>query len=1109
MKKKFYKVGSYGLLMVFLSATWQSGQAQGLALKKPSQTNAGTISKTITVKVKDALHQLREHYKADILFSDQVVRDQAVPDNSINLYKTLEQNLDAVLKQSDLDYKKSKDGSYLITPAAKRGKSTAPEAAVTSRNANSVIAQNDVTITGQVTDEKGGGLPGVTVLLKGTTIAAPTDIDGRYSLQAPNTQNDAILVFSYVGYTTQEISIGNRSVVNVTLQSDAKALGEVVVIGYGTQRREDVTSAVASVGAEDFVKAPVLDAGQLIQGKVAGMTVSAPSGDPTANTQILLRGNSTLFGANADPLVLIDGIPGNLRTVAPEDIESIDVLKDGSAAAIYGVRGTNGVILITTKRAKGNINTIDYSASVSTQTIARKLDILTADDYRQQIAAGLRDPASDQGHSTDWLDEITRTPVSHIHNLTFRGGTDKTNYLVSLNYRGLQGIFARSDNSTFTGRADVNHSMLDDKLQVNIGLLNQNNWFTQTVDGGSFSGYTYRQAIQRNPTAPTQNVDGTWNENTGILNYENPLARIYETNGLNRNANTRVNATIAYTPLEGLRLSALMSYSKYHHQAGYSETKQHISNTRDNLNGYAATGSQESIDRLMELTGQYTRSFNDHTVTLLGGYSYQDNDFFDSWMRNYDFPSDLFSYYNIGLGNALQRGLATMYSNKATTNLIGFFGRVTYNYKDKYLLMANLRHEAASQLYGAEKPWGTFPAVSLGWRISNEGFMADQNLFDELKLRVGYGVTGSQPSTGFLGVALLGYGNFVYSNGRWIQSLGPTQNPNPNLRWEEKHESNLGLDFSIMKGRISGNIDVYNRQIRDLLYDYQVPSPPNLFPSTRANVGTMENRGLEVLLNVVPVQTKDFEWVSSFIFSTNSNKLKSLSNDIYQTTSDYFTEGFSGVPIQTFTHIVKIGQNIGDFYGFKVIDVSEDGKWIYEGRNGEPVAYSDFNHAFEDKKVLGNGLPKYYGGWNNNFRYKNLDLGVTMRGAFDYQVLNFQRMYYENRSAPYFNSLRSATEPVFGKVLLDPTVAQEFNSYYIEDGDFWKVDNITLGYNFNINSKFVRSARIHASSLNSFIITGYKGIDPEVNRLGLAPGNDSHEKYPTTRTFTLGVNVSF
>lgn len=963
-------------------------------------------------------------------------------------------------------------------------------------------------ITGKVTDASGVALPGVTVLLKGTSIATPTDIEGNYTIKVPD--SGGTLVFTYIGYLTQEVPIGNQSVINVTLKDDAKALEEVVVIGYGTQRREDVTSAVATVSSDEFVKAPVQDAGQLIQGKVAGMTVTAPSGDPTAGSQILLRGNSTLFGANADPLVLIDGVPGNLKTVAPEDIESIDVLKDGSAAAIYGVRGTNGVILITTKRAKGDVNSVDYSASISTQQIARKLDMMDADDYRQQIAAGLRSPDDDMGSSTDWLDEITRTPVSHIHNLTFRGGNSKTNYLASVNYRGLQGIFKRSDNSTFTARADINHSMLNDKLTINIGLLNQNNRFTQTVDGGSFSGYTYRQAIQRNPTAPIYNADGSWNENTGILNYENPLARIYETDGLNRNSNTRVNSTIAYTPIEGLRLSALMSYSKYHQQAGYSETKRHISNVRDNLNGYAATGSQESIDRLMELTGQYTRAFGDHTLTVLGGYSYQDNDFFDSWMRNYDFPTDLFSYYDIGLGNALQRGLATQYSYKARTNLIGFFGRVTYNYKDKYLLMANLRHEAASQLYGAEKPWGTFPALSLGWRISNEAFMEGQTLFDDLKLRVGYGVTGSQPSTGFLGVALLGYGNFVYSNGRWIQVLGPTQNPNPNLRWEEKHEANVGLDFSMLKGRISGNIDYYNRQIKDLLYDYQVPSPPNLFPSTRANVGTMENKGLEVLVNVTPVQKQDFEWNSSFNFSTNTNKLKSLSNDIYQTTSDYFTEGFSGVPIQTFTHIVKIGRNIGDFYGFKVIDISEDGKWIYEGQNGEAIPYDEFSHAFEDKKVLGNGLPKYYAGWNNNFRYKNLDLGITMRGAFDYQILNYARMYYENRSAPYFNSLKSANDKVFGKALLDPSMPQEFNSYYIEDGDFWKIDNITLGYSFNVgDNKFFRSARVYASSLNSFIITGYKGIDPEVNRLGLSPGNDGHEKYPTTRTFTLGVNVSF
>jgi len=346
--------------------------------------------------------------------------------------------------------------------------------------------------------------------------------------------------------------------------------------------------------------------------------------------------------------------------------------------------------------------------------------------------------------------------------------------------------------------------------------------------------------------------------------------------------------------------------------------------------------------------------------------------------------------------------------------------------------------------------------------------------------------------------------------GQWIQTLTPAQNPNPNLKWEEKHETNIGLDFSMLKGRVSGSIDYYVRNINGLLYDYQVPSPPNLYTSTRANVGKMQNKGIEVMLNFVPVQTRNFVWNTSVNFSTNTNKLVSLTNDLYKLNSNYFTTGYTGEPIQTFTHIVEIGKNIGDFYGFKVMDISNDGKWIYEGADGKPVDYDNFNHAFEDKKVLGNGLPKYYAGWNNSFRYKKWDLGITMRGAFKFQILNFQRMYYENTNLQQYNRLKSAYNKVFGKAVLRQEMPLEFNSYYIENGDFWKIDNITIGYNINNTGiRFVKSARVYVSTLNTFTITGYKGIDPEVNRLGLNPGDDDRDKYPTTRTYTLGVNLNF
>ncbi|WP_236059886.1 SusC/RagA family TonB-linked outer membrane protein [Chitinophaga rhizophila] len=1016
--------------------------------------------------------------------------------------QSLKDLLDAILLPNELVY--VQDGHYIIIK--KKPVSAAMQAAVAGIPVPAGMAK---VITGIVTDEKGQPLPGVSVVVKSSRVGTMTNDKGVFSLEAKNEADT--LQISYIGYRTQEVVVNGRSQLNIQLALSENSLADVVVIGYGSVRKGDLTSAVATVKSENFVKGNVLDAGQLLQGKVAGLSIGTPSGDPTSGSQILLRGNTTLLGANANPLVLIDGIPGDLKTVAPEDIESVDVLKDGSAAAIYGTRGTNGVIIITTRRASSAFsNAVDYSGYVSTQSIARKPDMLTADDYRKQIADGIRDASWNQGGNTDWLKEISQTPLTHVHNLTFRGGNNKTNYLANVNYRSLEGIMKKSDNRTFTGRIDINHSMLDDKLRINLGMLNANNKYTTTGDGFSFNGYTYRQAMIRNPTSPVRDSLGNWYEQTGLFNYENPVSRLYESDGRNTSQNSRLNGSLTLLPVEGLKLSALFSYTRYNEDRGYSETKRHISTLRDGRNGYASVGSTQSIDRLMELTAQYNANAGRHKFSLLGGYSYQENEFNTNWMQNWDFPTDRFTYNNIGIGQALKEGLAPQYSEKRETNLIGFFGRATYSYDDRYLLMASLRHEAASQLYGTKQPWGTFPAVSGGWRISNEAFMKDQRLFDDLKLRAGYGVTGTQPTDLFLGVAILSYGSYVYSNGVWIQTLGPSQNPNADLRWEEKHESNFGLDFSMFQGRVSGTVDYYIRRINGLLYDYQVPSPPNLYPSTRANVGKMENKGLEVLVNFIPVKTRDFEWNSSVNFSTNTNKLLSLSNNIYKATNNYFTTGGTGEPIQTFTHIVNIGDDIGDFYGFKVVDISDDGKWIYEGRDGKPVNYEDYQHAFEDKRVLGNGLPKYYAGWNNNFRYKNFDLNITMRGAFDYQILNYQRMYYENTGLQQYNRFKSAYDKIYGKAVLSKDMPLEFNSHYVENGDFWKVDNITLGYNFrNLKSKYLHAARVYVSTLNTFVITGYKGIDPEVNRLGLAPGNDERDKYPSVRTFTVGVNMSF
>jgi TonB-linked SusC/RagA family outer membrane protein len=1101
-----------------LSSYATGARGQDALNKKISISVTGTELKAVLEKVQTTVD-------AKFVFSPTIINVKRKLSFSIQ-DKTVADFLNQIVLPLGINYKAV--GNLIILYDARDKEDAGKISAID----NITAAENkpaDREVSGVVLNEKKEPIPGASVSINGTDIGTLTDTKGRFRLSVPANES-VTLVISSVGYQnkTVEVNAGTASV-NITLSTNVSGLNEVIVIGYGTQRKGDVTSAVASVKAENFVKGSVKDAGQLIQGKVAGLTVINPSGDPTGSTQIILRGQSTLMGQNQNPLILIDGVPGDLRMVQPQDIESVDVLKDGSAAAIYGTRGTNGVIFITTKRAGANNRTsVDYNTYASVQTIARKLDMSTAADMRAQIAAGLRqNQLIDQGASTDWLKEITRNPVSQDHNLTIRGGNSVTNYLASLNYDNAQGLFLKSYNQVFSGRFDMNHSMFNNKLKLNI------NAFSSSRKLNGFNTGDYLQALRQNPTAPVKNPDGTWFQELTKFEYQSPVSDLMESDGQTNELLSRYNGSLTFMPVKGLKLSSLFSYSKWMQEWGYAETKQHASTLRDGKNGYAKDGGAESIDRLMELTAEYSRTFAKNKFTLLGGYSYQENDYNNHSMENWDFPTDIFSWHDIGLGRAISSGNYVNLINtyRATTNLIGFFGRLTYDYDQRYLFMASIRREEASQLWGTNNKWGMFPAVSAGWRISREAFMTNQRIFNDLKLRVGYGVTGSQPSDLFRGVALLGYSGFVLSNGNWIQTLVPTQNANPDLKWEEKRETNIGLDFSILNGRVGGSIDLYDRQIHNLLYLFEVPSPPNLYNRTLANVGTLENKGLEVSINVTPVKSKDLEWNSTVNFSTNSNKLKSLSNDLYKTSTDYVRVGAIFPPIQTFSHLLRVGGSVGDFYGYKVVDVGNDpadaanyGQWVYEGQDGKPVKYSNFGHAFEDKKVIGNGLPKYYLSWNNNFHYKNWDLAITQRGAFKFQVANLQRMMFENPTQAQYNLLKNAFDPVFGKAVLKSPV--EFNSYYIENGSFWKIDNITLGYNFKKTGlKYIQAARVYVATLNTFIITGYKGIDPEVSlrngtstaqsgvvqvpTSGLDPGIDSPFKYPTTRTFSVGLNVNF
>ncbi len=970
-----------------------------------------------------------------------------------------------------------------------------------------MVQQQTVTVSGVVKDRKGEPIIGANIMEKGTTNGTITDFDGKYTLKVKSAQS--VLTISYIGYKTQEIPVGNGGKKDITLQDDSELMDEVVVIGYGTQRKGDVTSAVASVKAEDFTAGKIGDAAELIKGKVAGLTIAKGSGDPNAESTIRLRGVISLQGGST-PLVLVDGIEGGLGTVSPENIASIDVLKDASAAAIYGTRGANGVILITTKNGQRESRTAaNYSGYMSLSKFGKTLDFYGAEEIRQ----GLTNYA-DKGYDTDWLDAVSRTAFTHNHNFNISGGSKNTTYSADFTYRKEEGVLLETYNEEMRMRFDVSHWMLNDMLKVNFNMVKT---FHKNgpIDAAGLG--IYRQAIMRNPTEPIWNEDGTFYENFAVNYYYNPVGIIREQDGKYNSENTRMTGNITFEPIKNWQTNLMLSrrVTSDHNRGYYTSeyfSQKYFSQKSENHTGYAYHSQNEYTTDNLEVTSKYNHTWNKHRFDALVGYNYQYNVNEGFGANNYDYPTDFYLWNNLGLGTALKDGKAGMSSYKNDNTLIGFFGRVSYGYDNKYNVLLSVRREGSSK-FGENNKWATFPSVSLGWTISNEKFMEGLTWLNNLKLRAGYGVTGVIVGDSYNSLTRYEYGSpYFYDNGVWHQGLSVKSNPNPDLKWETSKEFNIGLDWAVLDERLSGSIDVYQKKTSDMLYDFTVPTPPNLYNKTLANAGKMRNQGIEIAVNAIPVRTKDFEWKTTVTASHNANKLLSLSNDLYET-SNQIDHAYLGEPISLSTQRMEVGRSMGQFYGMKSVGVSENGLWMVENtKTGEIEEFTDNMLSNDDyRQYLGNALPKLYLGWNNSFRYKNFDLSFQMTGQFGFKILNEPRAYYENNSIAY-NRLKSVQKaPYGGQYTLSTAQKQTFVSYYLEDGDFLKMTNITLGYNIPLkSSKFVKNIRAYVSADNLFCITGYDGLDPEMSNGDIwSLGIDWRDKYPSTRSFTFGLNVSF
>lgn len=819
-------------------------------------------------------------------------------------------------------------------------------------------------ISGKVVDSKGESIIGANIMEKGTSNGTITDFDGNFSL---NVSAKSVLQISYIGYKTQEIPVSQlKAGAVITLKEDTEVMDEVVVIGYGTQRKGDVTSAIASVKAEDFTVGKVGDAADLIKGKVAGLSIAKGSGDPNATSAIRLRGVISVNGSTT-PLILIDGVEGDLSTVAPENIEAIDVLKDASAAAIYGTRGANGVILITTKTGKREAHTTaSYSGYVSASQFGKKLDFMTAEDVR----AG-KTNFTDKGYDTDWLDAISRTGFTHNHNFNISGGTKQTTYSADFTYRKEDGVIMNTYAEDIRMRFDVSHWMLNDMLKVNLNMVKK--WHKNSATNATATDQSniYRQAIARNPTAPIYNEDGSYNEDFGVNYYYNPVGMLEERLGNYTYEETRAAGNITFEPIKGWQTNLMLATSRFGaHDKGYN-TSDYYGNQLNQWTGYAYHTNSESFQNNLELTSKYDLNVGKHRMNAMVGYSYQYYKYEQNYANNYNFPTDFFQWNNLGIGQALKEGKAGMGSSASENTLIGFFARVSYAYDNRYNLLVSVRREGSSK-FGDNNKWGTFPSASLGWTISNEEFMKGITWLNNLKLRAGFGITGVIPNDPYISLTKYAYGSsYYYSDGKWLPGLSVSSNPNPDLRWEKSTEFNVGLDWSVLDNRLGGSIDVYNKKTTDLLFWYTVPTPPNLFNSTLANAGSVRNQGIEVAVNAVPVRTKDFEWKTVVTVSANKNKLLSLSNDMYESNSFMDTGGL-GEPISISTHRMEEGRALGEFYGLKSVGVSENGLFLIEKPDGEVVEFSnDQLKNDEYRQYLGSGLPKVYLGWTNNLSYLN------------------------------------------------------------------------------------------------------------------------------------------
>jgi len=957
------------------------------------------------------------------------------------------------------------------------------------------------TVSGTVTDgDDGSPLPGVNVLLKGTTSGAITDFDGNFSINVSG--EEATLVFSYIGYLTQEVIVGNQTTINVALPLDVQSLAEVVVVGYGTQEKKEITSAVVSLDAKEFNQGNINDPTQLLQGKVPGLSVSSKGTDPNGRPAIRLRGISTI-GANTEPLIVIDGVIGaSLDNVDPNDIESVNVLKDGSAAAIYGSRGSSGVILVTTKSGKSGSVRVDYNVYGAMDTKARLLPTLSSSEF---IALG----GNDIGANTDWIDEVTRTAYSQVHNLSISGGTETTSFRVAANVRDIDGILENSGFERVNFRANLNHSAINDRLRFTFNF--------STTQQNSELGFpeALRYGLLYNPTAPIFDAEGNYFQAILFDNY-NPRSIIDLNRNESKNKTFNYNAKVDFDIIDDLTVTANIAqqlgsgiFGEYYHS-----TSLYRGFGRD---GLAIRRAEDRAFTLFEAYATYTKRFGNLNMTLSGGYSFQRETFEDFKVEVGGNPVDDVAFNNLEWAAEIRRENLLTLESSATpeSEIAAQFFRANFSYDEAIFLNASVRREGSTKL-GEDNQYGIFPAVGVGVNLNR---YLEIPALDQLKVRAGYGVTGALPRDNGLSTPQFDV-NYTEVDGQLIPNFTQSRAANPDLKWEVKSEINFGIDLTTSDNKLTASLDLYTRNISDFIIEVDVPVDEFGAPTQWQNAGELTTNGFEIALNYQAIETTDFSWNPGIVISSYNSTLDDF-------VIDEQMQAPLGAPGQNETNLIRVkeGEEIGQIWGPVFEGVNDDGTPRMQDINGDGQLKTSQGDALADDgdfALLGNGLPDLELGFTNQLRYKRWDLNAFFRGAFGHSLVNTFRAFYEPREPGQINSYNRINTD---EAIDDLTVAA-FSSLYVEKADFFKLDNITLGYNFDVsNVSWLSNFRAYANVQNAFVITGYTGLDPEpalqdfgtvdnggrpeINPNVLAPGIDRRNNYFTARTFTLGVRASF